>query len=47
MIKSKIWTEEQELELGMKIDKEIQIAWKKAMNDPYPSAAATLKYVYA
>ena len=47
MIKSKIWTEEQELELGNKIDKEIQIAWKMAMNDPYPSPDATLKYVYS
>ncbi len=47
MIKSKIWTEEQELELGNKIDKEIQIAWKMAINDPYPSADATLKYVYS
>jgi len=47
MIRSKIWTEEQELELDNKIDKEIQIAWKMAMNDPYPSAEATLKYVYS
>jgi len=47
MIKSKIWTEEQELELGMKIDKDIQSAWKMAMNDPYPSVAATLKYVFS
>jgi TPP-dependent pyruvate/acetoin dehydrogenase alpha subunit len=47
MIKSKILTEEQELELGNKIDKEIQIAWKMAMNDPYPSTDATLKYVYS
>ena len=47
MIKSKIWTEEQELELGNKIDKEIQIAWKMATNDPYPSADVTLKYVYS
>jgi len=47
MIKSKIWTEEQELELGSKIDKEIQAAWGVAMNDPYPSADATLKYVYS
>ena len=46
MIKVKIWTEEQELELGSKIDKKIQIAWEKAMNDPYPSPDATLKYVY-
>jgi TPP-dependent pyruvate/acetoin dehydrogenase alpha subunit len=47
MIKSKIWSEEQELELVNKIDKEIQVAWKMAMNDPYPSADATLKYVYS
>jgi len=47
MIKSKIWTEEQELELGSKIDKEIQTAWGMAMNDPYPSADATLKYLYS
>jgi len=47
MIKSKIWTKEQELELGNKIDKEIQTAWEMAINDPYPSADATLKYVYS
>lgn len=46
MIKAKIWTEEQELEMVNKIDKEIQIAWKMAMNDPYPSADAILKYIY-
>ena len=46
MIKVKIWTEEQELELGSKIVKKFQIAWEKAMNDPYPSSDATLKYVY-
>jgi len=47
MIKAKIWTEEQEMELINRIDKEIQIAWEMAMNDPYPSADATLKYVYS
>jgi TPP-dependent pyruvate/acetoin dehydrogenase alpha subunit len=47
MIKAKVCTEEQELELGSKIDKEIQIAWERAMNDPYPSVDATLKYVYS
>ena len=47
MIKSKIWTKEQELELGNKIDKEIQTAWEMAINDPYPSGDATLKYVYS
>ena len=47
MIKAKIWTMEQEKILNNKIDKEIQIAWEKAMNDSYPSSDATLKYVYS
>ena len=47
MIKAKIWTMEQEKILNNKIDKEIKIAWEKAMNDSYPSSDATLKYVYS
>ena len=47
MIKAKMWTMEQEKILNNKIDKEIQIAWEKAMNDSYPSSDATLKYVYS
>jgi len=47
MINSRIWSEERELELVNRIDKEIQTAWNLAMNDPYPSADATLKYVYS
>ena len=47
MIKAKIWSIEQEEDLINKLDKEIQIAWEKAMNDPYPSSDATLKYVYS
>jgi len=47
MIKAKIWSIEQEEDLINKFDKEIQIAWEKAMNDPYPSSDATLKYVYS
>ena len=47
MIKEKILTLDQEINLNNKIDKEIQIAWDKAMNDPYPSLDATLKYVYS
>ena len=47
MIKAKMWTMEQEKILNNKIDKEIQIAWSKAMNDSYPSSDATLKYVYS
>jgi TPP-dependent pyruvate/acetoin dehydrogenase alpha subunit len=47
MIKSKIWSIEQEKKLNDRLNKEIQIAWKVAMNDPYPSSDATLKYVYS
>jgi len=47
MIKAKMWTIEKEKNLNNKIDKEIQIAWEMAMNDPYPSPDATLKYVYS
>jgi TPP-dependent pyruvate/acetoin dehydrogenase alpha subunit len=47
MINSKIWSKEEEEDLGKKIDKEIEIAWKKALNDPYPSEDSILKYVYS
>jgi pyruvate dehydrogenase E1 component alpha subunit len=47
MIHSKIWTKEEESELSNKIDTEIQIAWQKAMNDPYPSKDSILKFVYS
>ena len=47
MIKAKMWTIEKEKNLNNKIDKEIQIAWEMAMNDPYPSSDVTLKYVYS
>ena len=47
MIKAKMWTMEKEKILNNKIDKEIKIAWEKAMNDSYPSLDATLKYVYS
>ena len=47
MIKDNIWDNQKEVTLNIKIDNEIKIAWKKAMNDPYPSSDATLKYVYS
>lgn len=47
MIKAKIWSMKQEEDLINKFDREIQIAWEKAMNDPHPSSDATLKYVYS
>lgn len=39
-------SESQESTLNQKLDKEIDVAWNRAMNDPYPSDEATLKYVY-
>jgi pyruvate dehydrogenase E1 component alpha subunit len=47
MIHSKIWTKEEENELSNKIDREIQIAWDKAISDPYPSKDSILKFVYS
>ena len=47
MIISKIWTKEEENELSNKIDTDIQIAWDKATNDPYPSKDSILKFVYS
>ncbi len=46
MINKGIWTEEEESDLSNKIDNEISFAWERAINDPYPSLDATLKYVY-
>jgi TPP-dependent pyruvate/acetoin dehydrogenase alpha subunit len=47
MMAANMWTIGQEEDLNNKINKEIKIAWKKAMNDPYPPPEATLKYVYS
>ncbi len=47
MINSKIWTKEEEQELGEKIDNQIQIAWEKAMSDPYPSKNSILEFLYS
>ena len=47
MINSKIWTEDEEIDLCNKIDKQIEIAWEKAMKDSYPSNDKILKYVYS
>ena len=47
MIKNKIWNKKKEISLNKKIDNDIKISWKKAMNDPYPLSDATLKYVFS
>ncbi|SFV87807.1 Pyruvate dehydrogenase E1 component alpha subunit [hydrothermal vent metagenome] len=47
MIKGNFWDSKQEEILNNQLNENIQVAWDKAMNDPYPSMDATLKYVYA
>ncbi|MBA5249978.1 Pyruvate dehydrogenase E1 component alpha subunit [hydrothermal vent metagenome] len=47
MIKGNFWDLKQEEILNNQLNENIQVAWDKAMNDPYPSMDATLKYVYA
>ena len=46
MIEVGMWSVEQEKTLHSEFDAKIKDAWEKAMNDPYPSPDATLKYVY-
>jgi pyruvate dehydrogenase E1 component alpha subunit len=47
MINSKVWSKEEEQQLNDKIDGEIKIAWKKSMNDSYPSKDSILNFVYS
>lgn len=47
MINAKIWSKEQEEALSQEIDEQIDIAWERAMNDPFPESGATLSRVYA
>ena len=46
MIEAGVWSVEQEKTLHSEFDSKIRDAWEQAMNDPYPSPDATLKYVY-
>ena len=45
LFKFKLWALEQDQ--VKEADKKIKSAWEKAMNDPYPTSDATLKYVYS
>ena len=47
MIDSKIWSKDEEKDLEKKIDIDIQKAWHKAIDDPYPSKDSILKFVYS
>jgi pyruvate dehydrogenase E1 component alpha subunit len=47
MIEMGFWSDSQEYVLNQKLDNEINKAWNKASDDPYPSPDVTLKYVYS
>ena len=46
MISKGIWTKEDENSFHKQLDQDIEIAWAKAMEDPYPNKEATLNHVY-
>lgn len=47
MIAMNQWSEDQEAELNVELDDQVNQAWGRAMNDPYPQSAALLEHVYA
>jgi TPP-dependent pyruvate/acetoin dehydrogenase alpha subunit len=47
MIDSKMWSKEQEQSLEDDLDNQINNAWEKAMNDPYPNKSSILNSVYS
>lgn len=47
MIENGLWSKDKENELVYSLNQEIDNAWNKAMEDPYPEHDATLNYVYA
>lgn len=47
MIDSGIWTKSEQESIENKLDKDIEIAWEKAMNDPYPNVSLITKNTYS
>lgn len=47
MIAMNQWSEDQEAELNVELDDQVNQAWGRAMNGPYPESAALLEHVYA
>jgi len=47
MIQAGIWSQSQESELNQKLDNEIEEAWGRAIEDPYPSLEVIQDYVYS
>ena len=47
MIATGLWSQHQTEKINQRLDNEIDKAWNKAINDPYPSLDSTLKHVYS
>lgn len=47
LIKENFWSTRQENILNKQIDREIDLAWNKAMDDSYPSLNSTYNYVFS
>lgn len=47
MVVKGLWDESQDDNLNDHLDELINIAWERAINDPYPSKNATMDYVYS
>ena len=47
LIDKNIWSLEKEESYKEKLDNEIEMAWNKAMEDPYPENNVTLNYVFS
>jgi TPP-dependent pyruvate/acetoin dehydrogenase alpha subunit len=47
MMSKGIWDKEKEEALNKELDDQINVAWDKAISDPYPNEDATLNYVYS
>lgn len=46
MIAAQLWTEKQDMQLNVDLDRLILEGWERALNDPYPKSTATLDLVY-
>lgn len=47
MIEKGCWSDAEKNDFESSLNKEISIAWDRAMNDPYPNATATMDYVFS
>ena len=47
MIKKGVWTKNEEDIFNHELKAQIEVAWNRAMKDPYPDESSTLKYVFS